>query len=1121
MASFSYTGFNDGGSSVQIYYSVSYDSINNQTTVTFEPSWFKAFGNSEIQTIWDTSITITATDSGDTQKSSIYFTQGVYSGRQFFNPTPTPSQVIVQHSSTAGKKSVQISSFTYKNAKIYSGSAGGEVTVESGEYIYGKVHEPTNCFLAYESAKPNSNEIYRDTILNLSWTAAIDGDHNPVNGYRLYYGLSGEGYTQSLDIGNIQNYSFKIMNNFGGPTKGTTFQLGIQAKATYGELHSDIISLGDLTIINKPPEQPKVRAEGIIRITGNVNTDINIIINTENKTDIDVDEDEVTYFYVVSDELNFREGDEKELPSNRIISMNPNQPYLFIRAKETSALQNPAPVSGNWVRVPVTVNEIPSIEISYQISQEATAKKDSSIRYANKIGNITCRLGKTPGTTKLTNSFRWDIGNSFNYKTFITQGSGGSTPQGSLSNISVSSATANSGGGQLIKIRVIITDGAGDSFVKEIVTDYYRLYKVAPKSLKILPVEETSAAVDEKYINNLINAVVEADFPTNDVSRFVKFQLGKENDQGEWIYTDISSQIMASMEQQSTYGAFTTNVQLGEDKKYRFKVILSDEFGNNVQYIDESKSYQRLPLFNVNDLSFNRMEWHPLKDYIDGSNLELIFTTLYQDSIGNIGKNSYTIQAEYNGQIYNLANRLEHENSQDWETVISGSTIEFKISNIELFKKLKTATNVPQISVIYKITGYNAFGVPGVSKTINGVVITQEAPSVANISINAKVKSDSQEDFKTWFNPEDEVELLLTNKPFDYNDLLITENGEFKEQKTITNYILLYKYSELEEWRKPQSSWQGWQGSFIENNEYLTSIVLKSMPSLSLNGQETKIILGLQLIDDTNLVPLQLNSNLPQILTIELKACRKEKIVFSIDSAKLTEKKLDVALSINDFGGNSKGFENFTRSGAESFKIILEVGFDDTTFFTYEANIPYDGEESGKQVLNRFLNKMLIPFAELVNGEEESSKLYIKATLEIITNSSSDNKISATTATYLLYLSQPTMSHRAHWVGINTSDLALDEVFKVSEYKEQRFIKLVGNYQGYDENGQQTSPQPVEISIDLKEGIISSKIDDIEGYKINMRTGQVKVGNISANDVNVDDIFASNISGARITGGTW
>jgi hypothetical protein len=48
---------------------------------------------------------------------------------------------------------------------------------------------------------------------------------------------------------------------------------------------------------------------------------------------------------------------------------------------------------------------------------------------------------------------------------------------------------------------------------------------------------------------------------------------------------------------------------------------------------------------------------------------------------------------------------------------------------------------------------------------------------------------------------------------------------------------------------------------------------------------------------------------------------------------------------------------------------------------------------------------MLIPFAELVNGEEESSKLYIKATLEIITNSSSDNKISATTATYLLYLS--------------------------------------------------------------------------------------------------------------------
>jgi hypothetical protein len=64
MAYFQYSDIDDS-SFVQIHYTVSYDSINNQTTVTFEPSWIRAFGNSEIPTNWSTSITVTATDSGD------------------------------------------------------------------------------------------------------------------------------------------------------------------------------------------------------------------------------------------------------------------------------------------------------------------------------------------------------------------------------------------------------------------------------------------------------------------------------------------------------------------------------------------------------------------------------------------------------------------------------------------------------------------------------------------------------------------------------------------------------------------------------------------------------------------------------------------------------------------------------------------------------------------------------------------------------------------------------------------------------------------------------------------------------------------------------------------------
>jgi hypothetical protein len=42
-----------------------------------------------------------------------------------------------------------------------------------------------------------------------------------------------------------------------------------------------------------------------------------------------------------------------------------------------------------------------------------------------------------------------------------------------------------------------------------------------------------------------------------------------------------------------------------------------------------------------------------------------------------------------------------------------------------------------------------------------------------------------------------------------------------------------------------------------------------------------------------------------------LVACRKEGIVFGIDSASLDDTKLTVNLQTNDFGGNSLGFKNF------------------------------------------------------------------------------------------------------------------------------------------------------------------------------------------------------------------
>lgn len=1111
MAYFQYSGFNDGGSSVQIHYSVSYDSINNQTTVTFQPSWFRVFGNSETETIWDTSITVNEFGSDDTQESYIYFTQGVYNGRQFFDPIPTPSQIIVQHSSAAGKKSVQISSVTQKKAGIYSGKGSGSVTVESGEYIYGKVHEPTNCSLTYESAEPNSNKIYRDTVLNLSWIAAVDGDHNPVSGYRLYYGPSGEGYTQSLDIGNIQNYSFKIMDLFGGPRKGTTFTLGIQALATYGELHSSISTFGSMSIVNKPPEPPTFSTSGIIQITTGKNTPITVV-NLQGK---DIDDDPITYYYAISNSTSASSLSESILPENRIINMDSSKSHLFIRAKET----NGSGVSA-WTHVAATVNTTPQFEILYSVANinQAAARENSFIKYANILSDVKCEISSN---TAKPQKFVWQIGTEDGYEAAqTTQGQTGHI----LGSYKVNPIASGSGGGKNIKIKVTITDEAGDSFDIEKITDFYRLYQVIPSSLEIAPIEKPTASVASRFINNTVKALVNNSLPTNDVQRTAKFYRGQKNENNQWVYTLLAESFNVNNSGKQTYSPIDGKIQ--HDIEYRFKVSLLDPFGNETHC--ESGSYYKLGLFNItqSSFSFNKPEWHPLKDYVDYKNTTsgdpfVVFTAQFSDNIKEVGKNSYTIEASYEGKTYELVSRLENGDTlKGWKTAVSGATITLSYQNILLFKKLKRATNTPQISVTYRITGYNAFGEPGATVSYNGTIITQERPINANMSFSAEINSDTASSYETWFNPGDQVTFTIKDNPVEYNDLLIQADGQEKQVKTITNYIIYYKYAGDSSWRAPEMSWEGWRGSFINNGQYLNQIIINSMPSLSLNKNQTNVSFGLQLIDDSGLTAS--SSELGEFLSVNLVACRKEGIVFSIDSASLDDAKLTVNLQTNDFGGNSLGFENFQRNGNEKFTITLYVSSDDQTYEEYtQTKTPYDSGSSATSVLNKYLNQEMAPFVTLQASQLNKGKLYIKAKLDIVTNYATNSKISATTAAYLLYLSQPTMSHRSHWVGINTSNKQEDEVFKVSEYETKKFIKLIGNYQGTDSNGNLISPVPIEIAINLKEGTMTSTIDNKNGYEINMRTGQIIVGDISANDIIVSDITASTLTGATISGGTW
>ncbi len=93
-------------------------------------------------------------------------------------------------------------------------------------------------------------------------------------------------------------------------------------------------------------------------------------------------------------------------------------------------------------------------------------------------------------------------------------------------------------------------------------------------------------------------------------------------------------------------------------------------------------------------------------------------------------------------------------------------------------------------------------------------------------------------------------------------------------------------------------------------------------------------------------------------------------------------KTLSISLISTDLGGNSKGKENFLRNGGETFKTTLYISIDDINYSPYVGLINNYSDPS-----NNLLNNNLEIQTTLTKGEEQNSKIYIKAVVEITTNS--------------------------------------------------------------------------------------------------------------------------------------
>ena len=111
MASYSYSlNYGDWVNTITINYTISYNSISNQTTVTFSDMSWAYFGKNNWGTNASSTITVTAVDNtSSTGSTSASMSSSTDGSIKTFTAAPNPPSITVTHSNAIGAKSINIS----------------------------------------------------------------------------------------------------------------------------------------------------------------------------------------------------------------------------------------------------------------------------------------------------------------------------------------------------------------------------------------------------------------------------------------------------------------------------------------------------------------------------------------------------------------------------------------------------------------------------------------------------------------------------------------------------------------------------------------------------------------------------------------------------------------------------------------------------------------------------------------------------------------------------------------------------------------------------------------------------------------------------------------------------
>lgn len=891
-----------------------------------------------------------------------------------------------------------------------------------------------------------TNQIYRDGSIKMAWGAASNGTNNPVAKYRVYYEINSQPTASSRYLETTATSLTTKNSDIGNTSKGNKIYFAVQAigniSGTIAGFDSSLVQAGYCSVINKGPVYPTFDVEGVI-LTSQPETRVTVKNIRGSSSPEDVDGDTITYYYKVSSQetlTDFSNG--TPIVSGDQVAVSETNKYIFIWSSDGTERSGAG-------RKTVSINSRPIIN-SIAISGENILNKNGQ--------SCTRYLSASASISKTVSKYEWYFFD-YGYLNYVLIGEAAT-----LNKISIESFPYYGG---RIQLKLVVTDSAGET--AELISDS-SLYQMAPPissgQLVIRGYENdtglANGTVNSKYINNKINIYLT--LPTLDPKQIPLKSLEV------WAASEGRNTRIFNGGVSEGESQYTISYDFEHQKDYTFAVKVLDNADRIIE-LSSPNVFQKLPLINLSQAQnqTSQREWHVLRRQ------GIMFSTLYADN-SNTGNNTYRIEASVNNGGYITLLQFD---SSSANTTISGNTLTHMVpDDFELFKVLRVKTNEPNYRVSYRIIASNAFGEEGGTEyygwILDCAIVTREAPTF-NTSTNFytrvgyikdptnilaasfnEIPSATTGREERMFNPGELIDFCLTELATDLNSLYYDGKQEFNRD-TIPSYEVDYASSSITISNPSSASlvWNslgvlGGSAQWSEDSDFYHQSLI--VPQFSTPG--SYVYFRISAIDDSGK-----RSEYKYCLQ-PLICCRKVTPAFSIAEVKKERTSMTISLSVSDWGGNNKGYENFFRKGSETATITVEYGS------SLNENLK---TETQTALINELPTEVSFDM-----GAEPSGKIYFHVSIRINTNIAGGdyNAIIAIAPTYIYYSEGPTVSYRSHWVGINNNVFEPDEVMRIEAFKKGEVERHMMRFVGFDSD----SNSNIVVGLDLNSGKIAGLI---------------------------------------------